>query len=97
MLDQLLKYHETPEPKEFTARVMMGIERQQRMRRLILASTGVVGAAFGVAGVMLLSDTITAFFTQVATGSNVVPMGITAFLVLGFLGWLFHDDPGLAG
>ena len=36
MLDQLPKYHETPEPKEFTARVMMGIERQQRMRRLLL-------------------------------------------------------------
>lgn len=97
MLDQLLEYHETPEPKQFTARVMMGIERQQRMRRLILASTGVVGAAFGAAGVMLLSDTITAFFTQMATGSNVVPMGITAFLVLGFLGWLLHDEPGLAG
>ncbi len=91
MLDQLLEYHQTPEPDDFVAEVMRGIKRQQRTRKLILAGSGLVGAAFGVAGMLLLSDTISGLFSAVGG----VPISVATMLTLGLLGWLLHEEVGL--
>ena len=93
MLDQLLEYHQTPESDDFVVEVMRGIKRQQRTRKLILAGSGLVGAAFGVAGMLLLSDTISGLFSEVGR----VPLSFATMLALGLLGWLLDEGLGLAG
>ena len=48
MLDEILEYHETPQDDDFVAGVIKSVQRQQRMRRIILTVTGVVGASFAI-------------------------------------------------
>lgn len=93
MLDELLTYHQPPEPDDFVVDVMLGIKRQQRVRKLILAATGLVGGSFGVAGMLLLSDSL----GQIFSGSNTLTVSTSVVLILAFLTWLLHDDAGLAG
>ena len=49
MLDELLRYDETPLQDDFTLQVMQAVRKRQRQRRVILWGAGAVGAAFGVA------------------------------------------------
>ena len=93
MLDELLTYHQTPEPDDFVVNVMRGIKRQQRVRKLILSATGLVGAAFGVAGMLLLSDA----FGQIFNGTNTLIVSTSVVITLAFMTWLLNDDAGLAG
>jgi membrane associated rhomboid family serine protease len=91
MLDELLAYHETPEDGAFTARVMRGVRRQQRLRRLILWSFGAVGAAFGVAGATLLAEPL----VRVLAGVNSLEAGVAVMAVVALVGWLLHEESGL--
>lgn len=93
MLDELLTYHQTPEPDDFVVNVMRGIKRQQRMRKLILSATSLVGGAFGVAGMLLLSGPL----SQIFSGSNTFAISASVVLTLAFFTWLLNDDAGLAG
>ncbi len=93
MLDDLLKYHDNPEPEGFTNRVMKRVKRQQRLRRLILWSTGLVGAAFGAAGVLLLSEPLERVFSDV----GVLPVSVGAVLIVGFMAWLLQDEAATTG
>lgn len=93
MLDELLTYHQGPEPDNFVADVMRGIRRQQRMRKLILATTGLVGAAFGATGILLLSDS----FGQIFSGGNMLTVSASVVLTVALLTWLLHDEATLAG
>lgn len=88
MLDKLLAYHESPEPDEFTARVMRRVHRQRRQRRLILWSTGIVGALFGASGVLLLSEPLARLFMDVGA----VPLGLATVGGAGLLAWLLLDE-----
>jgi len=88
MLDKLLQYHETPPRDDFAQRVMQRVQRQQRLRRLILLGTGSVGAAFGATGVMLASDPLARLFEQF----SVLPVSIGAALAIGITVWLFQDE-----
>lgn len=97
MLDDLLRYHQTPQADDFTAQVMQGVQRQaarqQRLRRAILWGSGVVGAAFGVAGAAQLSAPMAQFFA--ATGP--LELGVGVLGALSLLAWLLHEEVGLGG
>ena len=97
MLDDLLKYSEEPLNDDFTRQVMQRVQqqaaRQQKQRKLILLGTGVVGAAFGAAGAVMLSEPIGQFFSQLgAFEASVAVMSVVAFLT-----WLLHEEVGLGG
>lgn len=92
MLDQLLEYHETPEKDDFVADVMKHVQRQQRIRSLVLYGSGTVGAAFGVAGVMLLSEPV----NRLLSGMEAFPVSLGILGALALLGWLLHEDVGLS-
>ncbi len=91
MLDELLTYHQTPKPDDFVARVMRGIKRQQRMRKFILATTGLVGATFGAAGMLQLSQAFERIFSE----ANLLPVSTAVVLGVAFLTWLLHDGAAL--
>ena len=93
MLDELLRYHETPQDDEFNAEVMKRVRHQQRRRRLILSSTGIVGGAFGAAGVLLISDSV----SRLIADANVLPASIALVGVAVFLTWLFQDETSMLG
>lgn len=93
MLDEMLQYHETPEDENFVAGVLKGVQRQQRLRRLILAATGVVGAAFGAAGLMMVTDSL----NQLITGANVLPVSVALVGLVAFSAWLFQDEVAAVG
>ena len=93
MLDEILEYHETPEDLDFVAGVIKGVQRRQRMRRLILAATGMVGAAFGAVGVLMISDSV----SQLITDANVLPASIALVGIAAFMAWLFQDETAAVG
>ncbi len=88
MLDDLLKYHETPPRDDFAQRVMQQVQRKQRLRKLILIGTGSIGAAFGVMGVMLASEPLARLFEQFST----LPVSLGAAVAIGIGVWLFQDE-----
>ncbi len=87
MLDELLRYDETPLEDDFTLQVMRAVRRRQRQRRAILWGAGAVGAAFGVAGAAMLAEPIAALFDGAA-----LPVSVGMVLVTGALFWLFQDE-----
>jgi len=93
MLDEMLKYHETPPADDFVTGVIKGVQRQQRMRRLILTVTGLVGASFGVAGVMMISESV----NRLITDANVLPVSVALVGLVAFMAWLFQDEVAAAG
>ena len=93
MLDEMLKYHETPEDSNFMAGVMKRVRRQQRIRRLILTATGIVGASFGAVGMLMISDSI----SRLITDTNVLPASIALFELVAFMAWLFQDEVAAVG
>ena len=93
MLDEILKYHETPQDDNFVAEVIKGVQRQQRMRKLILATTGMVGASFAAFGVLTISDSI----NQLITDTNVLPVSVAVVGLAAFLAWLFQDEVAALG
>ncbi|HET6564641.1 MAG TPA: hypothetical protein VFG52_04445 [Xanthomonadales bacterium] len=94
MLDDLLQYHSQPESGDFVARVMQGVERQQKLRNRILWLCGLVGAVFGVIGASLLADTVERFAAQLFAANTAVATGSAVIALLAFLAWLLQDEPG---
>ena len=93
MLDEMLKYHESPQDDSFVTGVVKGVQRQQRMRRLILTVTGVVGACFGAAGMLMISDSV----NRLITDANVLPVSVALVGLVVFMAWLFQDEVAAAG
>ena len=93
MLDEMLKYHETPQDDNFVTGVIKGVQRQQRMRRLILTVTGVVGASFGAAGMLMISDSV----NRLITDANVLPVSVALVGLVVFMAWLFQDEVAAVG
>lgn len=93
-LDQLLGYRETLPADAFVLDVMHRVQREQRSRKLILATSGLAGAAFGVAGAFLLSEPIARFFTNLpSTGTmQAILVGVAA---VAFYGWAMNEDVSL--
>lgn len=93
MLDEILKYHDTPEDDNFVQAVIKDVERQQRLRKLILTTTGLTGAAFGAAGMLMISGSI----GQYITNTNALPVSVTLVGLAAFMLWLFQDEVTAAG
>jgi hypothetical protein len=93
MLDELLQYHEPPLADDFTDRVLRAARRRQRLRRLILWGSGAVGAVFGAAGMLLLSDPLAALMQ----GDRALPVSLGVVLAAGALAWLLQDEAASAG
>jgi hypothetical protein len=93
MLDEILKYHETPEDEKFVAGVMKGVRRQQRVRKLILTTTGLVGGAFGAVGMFMIADSLGGLFTS----ATVLPVSIALVGLAVFVTWLFQDETTALG
>jgi hypothetical protein len=93
MLDKILEYHETPQDSDFVTGVMKRIQHQQRMRKLILGSTGIAGAAFGLFGLLTLTDSLGRLFTA----TNMLPLSVSLVATAVFLAWLFQDELMAAG
>ena len=94
-LDQLLAYGESPSSDGFVLDVMQQVRRQQQIRRLILFVFGLLGAAFGVLGAVLLSGSISHFFTTLpvmGTMQGVLAVAAT----VAFYAWLMNEDIALS-
>ena len=88
MLNEILEFHETPQDDNFVAGVMKRVRHQQRMRRLILTATGLVGASFGAVGMLMISDSI----NRLITDTNVLPASVALVGLVALTVWLFQDE-----
>lgn len=93
MLDEILEYHETPQDDNFVAGVIKRVQHQQRVRRLILTATGLVGASFGAVGMLMISDSI----NRLITATNVLPVSVALVGLVAFMAWLFQDEVAALG
>ena len=93
MLDEILEYHETPQDDNFVAGVIKRVQHQQRVRRLILTATGLVGASFGAVGMLMISDSI----NRLITATNVLPVSVALVGLVAFMAWLFQDEVAAVG
>ena len=93
MLDEILEYHETPQDDNFVAGVIKRVQHQQRVRKLILTATGLVGASFGAVGMLMISDSI----NRLITATNVLPVSVALVGLVAFMAWLFQDEVAAVG
>ena len=93
MLDKILEYHGTPEDDNFVAVVIKRVRHQQRMRRLILTATGMVGASFGAVGMLMIADGINRFTTD----TNMLPASVALVGIVALMAWLFQDEVAAVG
>jgi len=93
MLDEILEYHGTPEDDNFVTGVIKRVQHQQRMRRLILTVTGLVGASFGAIGMLMISDSI----NRLITDANVLPASVALVGLVVLMAWLFQDEVAAVG
>jgi len=93
-LEQLLAYTEAPQPEAFVLDVMRSVKREQRIRKVILWVFGLVGAAFGLAGAVMLSGSISRLFTFTVELPAMETMQVTLFIVgaAAFYLWFMNDD-----
>ena len=90
-LDRLLGFNENPEHDGFVLEVMHRVQHERRKRRIILACFGSIGAAFGLAGAVLLSDPIARIFSGLPPTATMqaVLIGVAA---VAFYGWFMNED-----
>jgi len=96
MLDNLLAYQQQPEAGEFVTAVMQRVQRQQRLRQVILVISGLVGAVFGVVGAMLLAGPMAPWISQLLTGDQAATNGGALLALLALFAWMLHEDPTLS-
>lgn len=93
-LGNLLAYHDEPESSEFVAGVMRDVSREQRIRNVILWAFGLVGALFGVAGAVMLSEPLARLFTFSFTLPVTETTQVALFIVAAatFYTWFMDDE-----
>lgn len=93
-LGQLLGYPDSTQADsgEFIATVMNQVRREQRTRNLILFAFGLVGALFGLAGALILSEKITWLFTETLSGTTTMQVVLIVVAALAFYTWFMNDD-----
>lgn len=96
-LEQLLAYRDEEAPAEdlFVVDIMRKVRRQRMTRILILACFGLVGAAFGLLGAVLLSDTISTLFTQSIPAVRIMQATLVVSGIAAFYTWVMGDDLAL--
>jgi uncharacterized membrane-anchored protein len=91
LLDQLLEYREVPQGDEFVLDVMHRVRREQASRKVILFVFGLIGALFGVAGAVLLSEPIARVLANLpAMGTTQVALFVVA--AVAFYAWFMNED-----
>jgi hypothetical protein len=93
-LDRLLEFRESLPPDAFVLDVMHRVQHRQRNRKLILAVFGLVGAAFGATGALMLSGPITQLFTNLPM-TGVMQVALFAVAAVAFYGWIMNEDISL--
>jgi len=63
------------------------------MRRLILTVTGVVGASFGAACMLMISNSV----NRLITDANVQHVNVALVGLMVFMAWLFQDEVAAVG
>ena len=93
-LETLLEYSESPQGEAFIMDVMRSVKRERRTRKLILWAFGLVGALFGLAGAVILSNSITRLFTFTISMPATETMQVVLFIVAAaaFYIWIMNDD-----
>lgn len=93
-LTDLMRYDEASHPEAFVMDVMRGIRREQRTRRVVLWSFGLVGALFGLSGATMLSGPVSRLFTfslnlpaMETLQASLLIAGAAAFYL-----WFMNDD-----
>lgn len=97
-LGQLLAYHHEPESSDFVANVMHDVQRERLLRRVILWAFGLVGAAFGLFGAVMLSDSITRLFSFSFSLPPMETMQVALAVVAAaaLYTWFMNDDLSLS-
>jgi len=93
-LDRLLEIRESLPADAFVLDVMHRVQRERRRRKLILLTCGVLGAAFGVAGALLLSEPIAHFFSNLPLTGTMQAV-LIAVSAVAFYGWIMNEDISL--
>jgi hypothetical protein len=93
-LDALLAFREPLSADAFVLDVMHRVQRERRRRKWILLTFGVVGAGFGAAGALLLSDAISHFFTSLPLTGTMQAV-LIAVAAVAFYGWFMNEDISL--
>ena len=93
-LDRLLQSREDLAGDEFVLQVMHRLQHERRRRRIILYVFGLIGAAFGLAGAVLLSGPLKTVL------ANLPPMGtvqatLFAVAAVAFYAWFMNEDVDL--
>jgi len=98
-LEQLLEYTAAPQPEAFTLDVMRAVRREQRTRKIILWSFGLVGALFGLSGALMLTGPVNELLTFSLAMPAMQTMQATLFMVGAgaFYLWFMNDDFSLGG
>lgn len=93
-LEELLAY---PDPDAtnndlFVVDVMRQVRKERRTRNFILLLFGGIGALFGLAGAMMLSDGISRFFTEILPITTLAQIPLLAAGAIAFYIWFMNDD-----
>jgi len=93
-LEKLLAYpDDSPLPGDaFVDSVMRRVQKERYTRRIILYTFGLIGAAFGITGVSLLSGKITWLFTEVLDGTLMMQAALFMVAALAFYTWFMNDE-----
>ena len=93
-LEQLLAYPETAQDDTFVMNVMHEVQREQRIRRIILWVFGLVGAMFGLASAAILSAPIARLFTFNVSMPAIETTQVALVIVAAsaFYIWMMNDD-----
>ena len=93
-LEKLLAYPDQAETGEdlFVVDVMRRVRRERRTRKLILSLFGGVGALFGLAGAVMLSDSIGSLFTETLSAMTLIQIPLFAAGAAAFYLWFMNDD-----
>jgi len=93
-LDRLLELRDDLSGDDFVLGVMQRVRHERRSRKVILMVFGLVGAAFGLTGAVLLADPIARLFTSLPlTGTMQAVLVVVA--AAAFYGWIMNEDISL--
>ena len=92
MLDKLLQYHQEPEDSDFTRTVLRKIRKTDQVRKIILWCSGIIGSAFGVAGVIMLKDSLVGISVTLLVSNEVLQFSVgLAGIFLILFAWLLNE------
>ena len=93
-LEELLAYPEPGDGDEdlFVVDVMRQVEKQRRLRKVILFLFGSIGAVFGLIGASLLSGSIGELLSGSISAMTWVQLPLLAAGALAFYTWFMNDD-----